>query len=206
MTRTRSTILCIAIAAAASIGGCATPLAPQGTATVERADYQAAFDRTRDALVDLGFTLNRVDAAAGVVTTDPLIGRGAFGPWQRQQHTLGAEVADALHAQSRSVRVEFLPAAAASAVPTDAPRSQIDQGPEPTVVAELGSPSSPLIARVTVLVERRYRPGTRPQVADVLRTTRAYDPMLNADRQFDVVIRRDEELERAIAGRIASSR
>lgn len=45
--------------------------------TISADDYPGAFDAARDALRQAGFTLDRVDAAAGVITTEPLGGLAA---------------------------------------------------------------------------------------------------------------------------------
>ncbi len=198
----RPLLACAALLAAICLIGCATAPKPGGAVRVDAGGYDQAFDRARDSLVDLGFTLNRVDAAAGIITTQPLPGRGLAAPWERQQATLPSRIADAAHTQSRTVRVEFLPVYASDALASDAPRSQIEPGPMPRT---LGS-TEPVVARVTVLIERLYRPGLRPQVADVVRSRRTYDPSLSGGREFSVVIKRDEPLEDLIAGRIADGR
>ena len=130
------------------------------------------------------------------------MGRGLAAPWERQQPTLAGELEDATHTQTRTVRVEFLSPAEAGSLASDEPRTQIDAGP----LGRSFDPDGPLVARVTVLVERRYRPGLRPQVADVLRSGRTVDPQFEGGQEFGVVIRRDEPLEDRIAGRITSKR
>lgn len=182
------------------LSGCSTASSPGGRFAVAPGGYQAAFDWACETLLDRGFTLNRVDAAAGVVTTKPQPGRGLLGPWERQQPTLSSELADAMHTQSRTVRIDFIPAKRESAVPSDLPRTQLDGGPVQAGI----DPDQRIVARVTVLIERRYRPGFRPQVADVIRSGRAVDPQHSGGRDFSVVVRRDEDLEDRIAGQIAS--
>ncbi len=189
----------IVLASLVVLAGCSAPPKNQGTAAVAPGRYDAAFDHARETLVGLGFTLDRVDASAGVLTTEPLDGRGLAAPWERQQASRAGEIADAVHPQSRIVRIEFLPAESLHAVPSDLGRDQITSvGPLRRVDA-----SSPLAARVTVLIERTYRPGMRPQVTDVLRSRRAFDPEFDAGREFSVVVQRDAALENAIAQRIA---
>lgn len=182
------------------LAGCSAPPRNAGIAPVAPGGYTAAFDHARETLVDLGFALNRVDASAGVLTTEPLPARGLAAPWERQQASRAGEIADTVHPQSRTVRIEFVPEQTLDAIPSDARRDQI------TSTASLRSvdTTQPLAARVTVLIERTYRPGFRPQVADVIRSSRAFDPSFEAGREFSVVIQRDADLERVIAARIAT--
>ncbi|MEO0629860.1 MAG: hypothetical protein AAFY46_03920, partial [Planctomycetota bacterium] len=81
----------------------------------------------------------------------------------------------------------------------DASRNQVAVSPSPRQL----NASTPLVARVTVLIERTYRPNMRPQVVDVVRTRRAFDPAFEPGREFTVVVQRDSDLERRIADRIA---
>lgn len=185
-----------------AIVGCSMPPQLAGTTRVEPGRYDEAFDRARETLVDLGFTLNRIDAAAGVLTTQPLPATGIAAPWERQQASLAGEFADSIHPQSRSVRIEFVPAALIEAIPSDDARNQIkvDRSTGAIDTAE------PLAARVTVLIERTYRPGLRPQIADVVRSRRSFDPRFDAGRAFSVIIQRDADLENVIAQRIGNVR
>ncbi|MEL6499088.1 MAG: hypothetical protein AAF937_02340 [Planctomycetota bacterium] len=191
----------IVLAGCLLLGGCYAVPNNAGTASVAPGAYPAAFDAAREALVDLGFTLNRIDARAGIVTTEPLSARGLAAPWERQQASRAGEIADTVHPQSRSVRVEFVPIDTINALPSDASRNQITSASTSTL-SELDT-AEPLAARVTVLIERTYRPGLRPQVADVVRSRRATDPRSEAGREFTVVIQRDPALESVIADRIA---
>ena len=184
---------------ALALAGCASPPNNAGIAAIESGAYGTAFDHARETLIDLGFTLNRVDASAGVLTTEPLSATGLAAPWERQQASLAGEFADAVHPQSRSVRIEFVPAATLDAIPSDRSRNQLSAHTNRHRVDR----SQPLAARVTVLIERTYRPGLRPQIADVVRSRRSIDPRSEAGREFNVVIQRDADLERVIADRIS---
>lgn len=80
--------VCLAVCGA--FGGCAGSRGPSASIDerVEFVDapvievragaYAATFERARDALRDAGFTLDRVDAAAGVISTEPLPGIAAW--------------------------------------------------------------------------------------------------------------------------------
>ena len=205
--RTTAVILALSM----FFGGCYAVPKNQGTAAIAPGSYADAFDAARETLIDLGFTLNRVDAAAGVVTTDPLSARGLAAPWERQQASRAGEIADTFHPQSRSVRIDFVPLSTLDALPADTARNQISVGQLDSQrgdqlgnqVGGLTRTSAALAARATVLIERTYRPGLRPQVADVVRSRRAVDPESDAGREFTVVIQRDTKLENVIAERIA---
>lgn len=92
------------------LGGCSAPRSPEFE--VSSGEYAAAFDAAREVLRDYRFQLERVDAAAGVITTQPKNTAGAASPWDREQSTLGQEVEDLLNLQRRVVRVTFDRAAA----------------------------------------------------------------------------------------------
>ncbi|MEM9166154.1 MAG: hypothetical protein AAGB48_03935 [Planctomycetota bacterium] len=168
------------------LGGCAALQAESGRFAVDAGGYARAFETTRTTLNDLGWTLDRVDAGAGVITTLP-------------------RPSSLVHADSTSLRIEFVPAESFGRLPPDTARTQIDLGE--TV------PSKPLVERqligtVTALRVRTYRPIFRPQVADVIRSGRALDPLLLAEepeRELRVPIAREPEREAETAGAIAAA-
>lgn len=174
------------------LGGCtAGPSAPGGRFEVSPGGYPEAFDACRRTLADMGFRLDRVDASAGVITTMGLRGLGA-----------GAGTADLFHAQSRSVRIQFTEADRFGRMPSDTARTQIDGVPPPRAI----DPGAGLIATVTAMRYRTYRPGLRPQTVDALRSGRFADPSLTGREMlpsFEVPISRDPALESEIAGRVS---
>jgi hypothetical protein len=175
------------------LGGCSGPSAPGGRFGVAPGGYAEAFDACRRTLTDMGFRLDRVDAAAGVITT---MGRRGLGA--------GAGTADLFHAQSRSVRIEFIEADRFGRMPSDSARTQIDEAARPRVL-EAGAS---LVGTVTALRHRTYRPGLRPQTVDALRSGRFADPSLTARDMlpsFEVPIARDPALEDEVAGRVVRS-
>jgi hypothetical protein len=89
----------------ASLGGCSGARSPEFDIGPGR--YDAAFDATREVLREHRFQLERVDAAEGVITTQPKSTAGAASPWDKEQSTLGQEVEDLLNLQRRVVRVSF---------------------------------------------------------------------------------------------------
>lgn len=168
--------------------------------------YDRAFDIARDELAAVGFTLDRIDAFAGVISTHPRASGGLATPWDRQQAGLGGEVADLMHPQRRIVRISFAPAAQADRMPGDEPVTQISGLGSPESLASQGE-QGPLVGFVEVLIERVYRPYRRISTVDVQRSSRTTDPTLGArgmSRSFAVVTQRDHALEERLASRIAT--
>lgn len=192
------------------LGGCASRPATDGQGgrfVVEPGNYEAAFDVARDKLAGLGFTLNRIDARAGVLTTMPLASGGLGTPWDRHQMTFKAEVADLAHAQQRSVRITFIPASEIDHLPSDEARSQIEGGELKAPIVDRAE-TERLVGQVQVTIERLYEPYWRLSGVSVRHSSRATDPTLRSrgmTRGFSVVTQRDSELERELANRIGSA-
>lgn len=89
---------------------------PEATVAFGGATYPAVFNAARDALTDLRFTPDRVDAARGVITTLPKRTAGLGSPWDQEQSSLGDEGRDLLHQHERVVTVLFEPEAAPESV------------------------------------------------------------------------------------------
>jgi len=114
-TRTRriSGLACRVAAAGAwagaslGVGACASSRGEARTLDVAPGEYAAAFDATREVLRSHRFTLERVDARTGVITTEPRFGVGMLNPLDRTQSTLGQEVTETLNQEGRRVRVVF---------------------------------------------------------------------------------------------------
>ncbi len=70
---------CLLIAAAGPLGGCATKGPASFDVAVEA--YPAVFQAAKEQLRRAGFTLDRVDARAGVITTRAKPSSGFFTPW-----------------------------------------------------------------------------------------------------------------------------
>jgi hypothetical protein len=69
------------------------------------AGREVAFEAARDVLREYRFTLERVDAQAGVITTAPRDSAGLAMPWDTQQTHLSQDVSDFVNHQQRRVRV-----------------------------------------------------------------------------------------------------
>ena len=100
----RAASLVTAGAFAATLGGCASGPSEESVAAgaftgIAAAEYQAAFAAARDVLRDNRFSLERVDAGAGVITT--------------QRSTTMREAVDVIQRRARFVVVSFASAAGA---------------------------------------------------------------------------------------------
>src|SRR5262245_10700892 len=96
-------VLTLGIMFAALLGGCSSPQAAD--ARFEAGQYVVAFEAAKEALRDFDFSLERVDAAGGVITTRSKSTGGLGTPWDREQSTFGQEVEDLMDRQSRVARV-----------------------------------------------------------------------------------------------------
>src|SRR5204862_8124944 len=108
--------------------------------------YSKAFDATRDLLRSYHFSLERVDAAAGVITTGYKATAGLATPWDREQSGLSQEFEDLLNQQSRRVRVTFRPS--------------VGGGDEHPIEQPFNS-NEALVGRVEVIIYRMQTPGLR---------------------------------------------
>ncbi|MCA9288839.1 MAG: hypothetical protein KDA05_09665 [Phycisphaerales bacterium] len=162
---------------AGALGGCASR-ANSIEFGVQPDRYATAFDAARDVLIEARFEIDRVDAAAGVITTHPKPSVGLLAPWDDEQTTLVQEMGDATSTQRRRVRVTFEPAA------VDRPREARGQaGFTPVAGAaplDLRSSDVALTARVEVYVERVRRPGTRLETESIRQSSQTLDPSLRS--------------------------
>lgn len=136
--------------------------------------YAAAFEAARSALVDMGFTLDRIDAQAGVITTRAKPTSGLATPWDREQLSPGQELEEFLNRTQRRARVTFTP-------------------------DEEGSRE----VTVEVLVERVQRRGWSPAPVSVRQSTFWHDPR-GGPAVFATVVEADERLASRLGGRIAA--
>jgi len=184
------------LVAPALLAGCRAP-GDRVTVDLAPGDYARAFDQTRDVLAEYRFTLERVDARAGVITTQPKPSTGLATPWDRDQSSLRDEWADLVNEHERQVRVTFTPAGGggAAGAPADQPA---DRSPE----VDLRDLDEPLEARFEVTVLRVSVPGSRIEPSVIGLSSRWTDPQMvargvgPADR---VPLRADEELAARLA-------
>lgn len=177
---------------ATALTGCATQ-SPE--VRVPAAEYAEAFTAARDVLHSYRFTLDRIDARAGMLTTQASRSAGFFTPWNQLDSTVGQAWEDTIHKQQRRVEIVF------SVTPTPETR---EADLRPSQARELASDliESPrdTTARVLVVVERIYQFGWRPNTKSTALTSLTEDTQPDATSQAAVDISDDP----ALAGRIAS--
>lgn len=163
---------------ALQLAGCASSDGPT-TFDVASGQYTRAFNTARETIRDEFFSIDRVDFEAGVISTFPKESAGLATPWDSEQSSLKQEWEDLAADQRRTIRVVF--------------------------EREPGS-SEPTLGRVTVVVDRRYRPGIRVPAKSVRSASLTQDPAL-AQRAmwpaYDVAIEEDRALAARLAGAIA---
>lgn len=176
-----------AMTAAALAAGCsATPApAPQpARLSVQATGYEEAFDAVKDELRAVGFTLARVDARHGVITTEPLVSAGLATPWVRAESTLEQEAAGYLHRNRRRAEATFTSE-------DDADDLRLAEGA--------------VSVRIRVYEDRVYRFGVQPHPTTVRLTSVSSDPSLaavGAEPLFAEQVGEDDRLARRIADRL----
>jgi hypothetical protein len=167
---------------AAVLGGC-SDVPRSAEFDVPAGQYAKAFDQTRDVLTSYRFSLERVDAGAGVIATDAKGTAGLATPWDGEQTTLEQSLDDLVNKQQRTVRVTF------ETTPAQ---------------ADLRQASGPVHGHVDVYIERTCRPGWQLDATSLRLSLFTEDPAL-VDRgmwpRYDVPTEQDPLL----AGRIAAA-
>ncbi len=187
----------------AFFAGCSAPRGSTSTLDVAPGEYARTFDAAREALLELRFELDRVDARAGILSTSARRSAGLATPWAVEQTTPAQEFEDFVNRHARIVRITFEPAGAPSPERPHPPLAAGD--PLPDLLERPG----PLVARVQVLVLRTRRPGWRPDGNSIFRSSFTHDPSLRprgmTPRYEDPLIL-DEALSRRLAVRIEALR
>lgn len=133
----------LALAACAS----APPAGARSDADFAPEVYPDLFNAACEVLADYRFTIDRVDAARGVITTYPKRTAGLATPWDREQSSLAQEFEDLAHQQERSARVTFEP------------------------------PEAPTRVTVQIILDRVHRPNWRVETDALRQSTHARDPI-----------------------------
>ncbi|MBX3382672.1 MAG: hypothetical protein KF864_04085 [Phycisphaeraceae bacterium] len=163
------------------LGGCARGARTSDVAVSADA-YTDAFDAAKEVLREQGFALERIDAAKGVITTQPRHSAGLATPWKTDESSLGQEVEGLVNEQRRRAVVLF------------EPDQQAAQG------------QAGMICRVRVTVYRAQSPGWRVSSRTPTLPSVTTDPALSArglGYGYETPRERDEALERRLAGTIA---
>lgn len=164
----------------------------------EPGEYPAAFDAATEVVRRLGFELARIDASAGIVTTNTVSTAGLATPWMRTEADLSQEIESFLLRDQRRVVITFDPGV------------HVDEGDTPGGVAG-GSGVSPaaldrryddreLVCRVEVKKERLSRPGLRLS-PDAVRISSVMT-LGDSEKDSRAVVVRDAGKDEKLAGLI----
>jgi hypothetical protein len=161
----------------ATLAACSAPPRPVSGIIIPAGKYTQAFDAARDAVRELRFDLERVDARQGVLTTRAKATNGLATPWDVEQSTTEQELEDLVNQQSRKVRVVFT---ARAAQPSGAAASD-DLGDLPPLQdaplpQDLLSHPGTVTMRVVVTRSRTQRPGWRLSTNSVRSSSFSIDP------------------------------
>ena len=179
--------------------GCRSAEPAPAEFTLDPGDYPLAFDAARETLRDCRFTLDRVDARMGVISTEAKPTAGFATPWDGEQSTLGQEWDDFVNLNARRVRITFEPMSRPS---VEDPRSQVVEGPPPADMREL---TEPIVARVLVVEERTSRSGWRINSGSIRHSSFTEDPELRERGmypEYTVPTERDLMLESRLVDEI----
>jgi hypothetical protein len=139
----------IAGIALALLAGCAATPPAIDHLTVAPGGYPSAFEAAKDTLRDFEFELDRVDAREGVITTAPRAWSGAATPWLPYTSAPRDAIEGLGQFEQRTARVEFT-----------------SDDPAPAS-GDLRDYPGEVRARVSVAVERLYRPGRRVDATSI---------------------------------------
>ena len=185
---------------------------------VPAGSYRRAFETSESVLREFRFNLARVDARAGVISSQAKNTSGLATPWDVEQSTLGQEFEDLVSNHSRRVRITFERSGgrASQSSPAGTTVESASGGGEQAAGGGEGGAASdsapagtfenaPLVGRVDVVLIRTYARNWRPSSASILDSSYAYDPMLSQSGQsqvYEAPLTRDERLAARIAERI----
>lgn len=189
---------CVPLALVCSLAGCAgdggaggrsvapavddrTALVEDAVLHVDPASYRAAFEAARDALRDAGFSIERVDAAAGVITTAPM---PALAAWK-----------------SGLLREAGVPQGASWTAGTVEARAEFRTHDE---TADLREAARPLTLRFEVVERREHRPSRRIDTTSVVYASAFSDrewSRQGLEPAFSVAARRNAAAEAALIRR-----
>lgn len=199
-------------------GGCHSSRATSTSVEIAPGRYAEAFDAAREALRDYDFTLDRVDARTGVITSEPRFSVGLVNPVDQVQSTGRQEIQDLMNQQDRRVRVAFarpgvepvFDVAPDDSVesPAEAPPPRdgvlIDGSVMPALEDDLRTDTGALVMHVDVVIDRVHRPGQRLETSSIRQSTHFQDPDMQA-RGMQPTYAVARERDDALAARLADS-
>lgn len=195
----------------AAAAGCAS--APEGPAllAVPRARYEQAFDAACSVAREEGLAPEISDRRTGSIETSPRLAGSIVEPWAWRDLTASEVVEATFGFERRRARFEFVPAEFRPASPegTAPLAGAILPGSERGKGADVAGTAEALELRVSVSVERQFRPGyqggayTRALSSYATDVTARDDGLAPRDRSSWTPVARDERLERLLVSRIA---
>ena len=209
--RRRVAGVCAAILAVLPVVGCASSPSGPSYLSVPHAQYERAFDAACAAARDEGFVPEVVDRNAGAIESAPKFAGSAIEPWTWGEMTAGDVVEGTFGFERRRARFEFVPAGFRPAAPegTAPLAGPILPGSERGKRSDLTRAEGELEVRVSVSVERQFRPGyqggayTRALGSYSRDVTTKDDPTTPRDRSTWTAVARDERMERALIERMS---
>ena len=206
-----STRAILAILAVSSAVGCASDATGPTFLTVPHAQYEQVFDAACETVRAEGFVPEVADRNAGAIETEPRFAGSLIEPWTWGEMKAGEVVEGTFGFERRRVRVEFVPAGFRPAGPegTAPLAGPILPGSERGPGADVTRAAEDLEVRVSVSVERQFRPGY--QGSPYTRALGSYstdvaiedDPETPRDRSTWTAVGRDERLERLLIERLS---
>ena len=199
------------IAACHGLTGCAPAVRGPASLSVTGAQYQAAFDAACQAARAEGLVPELADRQSGEVATSATIAGSLLEPWTWGRLTANEVVEGTFGFERRRAYFEFIPSVAEStpAAANPAPLvGPILPGSERGQGTDLTRLSGPFELRVSVSVERQFRPGY--QGPAYTRALGSYwrdmtDPEAGGDAVTWTPVARDERLERLLLSRVAET-
>lgn len=200
-----------AFISALSAVGCASNPSGPAYLTVPQTQYERAFDAACAAARDEGFVPEVVDRRAGAIDSGPKFAGSVIEPWAWAELTAGDVVEGTFGFERRRARFEFVPAGFKPTAPEgSAPLAgPILPGSERGKGADVTRGTDDLEVRVSVSVERQFRPGyqggsyTRALGSYSRDVTTKDDPTTPRDRSTWTAVARDERMERVLIERLS---
>lgn len=214
----RISALLALILATAVTGGCAGTAEGPSVVSVPRAQYQLAFDAACEVARSEGLVPELTDRQAGAASTGPLHAGSLLEPWAWPDLTASDVIEGTFGFERRRAHFEFVPTGFTPLAPqgTAPLAGAVLPGSERGTGTDLSRPDGmgdgPLELRVSVSVERQFRPGYQgPAYTRALgsywRDATEADARKGDDRDAAAPtwtpIARDERFERLLLARIA---
>ena len=174
----------LSVGLAVGLTGCRAQ-APAAAFEFEAGRYADALDATRDTLRAAGYTIERVDAVSGEITTTERTVAGLATPLASENRSARGLITDTLTNRPRTVRVRFRDAANPDAPPTA-------QGP--------------IRLEIDAMIWQRVNPGWRVETETTFGNTVSFDPAearRGIGANAPVPVRMDDEFARVLTKRIA---